>query len=67
MVWPSRGLFVRAYDLMEDLRKARTSTTSTGRMKVYLAPKVLVVDEIGVLALRPGIGHRLLHSGVGPV
>ena len=30
VVWPSRGLFVRAYDLMEDLRKARTSTTSTG-------------------------------------
>ena len=59
--------FVRAYDLMEDLRKARNEHNLDRRMKVYLAPKVLVVDEFGILALRPGVGHRLLHLGVGQV
>ena len=40
--------FVRAYDLMEDLRKARMEQNLNRRMKVYLAPKVLVVDEFGI-------------------
>ena len=40
--------FVRAYDLMEDLRKARTEGRLDRRMKVYLAPKVLIVDEFGI-------------------
>ena len=40
--------FVRAYDLMEDLRKARAEHSLDRRMKVYLAPKVLVVDEFGI-------------------
>ena len=40
--------FVRAYDLMEDLRKARAEHNLDRRMKVYLAPKVLVVDEFGI-------------------
>lgn len=40
--------FVRAYDLTEDLRKARIENNLNRRMKVYLAPKVLVVDEFGV-------------------
>ena len=40
--------FVRAYDLMEDLRKARAQHNLDRRMKVYLAPKVLVVDEFGI-------------------
>ena len=40
--------FVRAYDLMEDLRKARVEHNLNRRMKVYLAPKVLVVDEFGI-------------------
>ena len=39
--------FVRAYDLMEDLRKARTENNLDRRMKVYLSPKVLIVDEFG--------------------
>ena len=59
--------FVRAYDLMEDLRKARAEHNLGRRMKVYLAPKVLVVDEFGIWPLRPGVGHRFLHSGVGRV
>ena len=40
--------FVRAYDLMEDLRKARNEHNLDRRMKVYLAPEVLVVDEFGI-------------------
>ena len=40
--------FVRAYDLMEDLRRARIEHNLDRRMKVYLAPKVLVVDEFGI-------------------
>ena len=60
--------FVRAYDLMEDLRKARAEHNLDHRMRIYLAPKVLVVDEFGIwLALRPGLGHRLLHPGLRSV
>ena len=40
--------FVRAYELMEDLRKARAEHNLDRRMRVYLAPKVLVVDEFGI-------------------
>ena len=40
--------FVLAYDLIEDLRKARAEHTLDRRMRVYLAPKVLVVDEFGI-------------------
>ena len=39
---------MRAYDLMEDLRKARTEHRLDRRMRVYLAPKVLIVDEFGI-------------------
>ena len=40
--------FVRTYELMEDLRKARTEHNLDRRRKIYLAPKVLVVDEFGI-------------------
>ena len=40
--------FVRAYDLMEDLRKARAEGRLDRRMRVYLSPKVLIVDEFGI-------------------
>ena len=33
---------------MEDLRKARAGHNLDRRMRVYLAPKVLVVDEFGI-------------------
>ena len=33
---------------MEDLRKARAEHNLDRRMRVYLAPKVLVVDEFGI-------------------
>ena len=39
--------FARAYDLMEDLRKARADHNLDRRLRIYLAPKVLVVDEFG--------------------
>ena len=40
--------FVRAYGLMEDLRKARAGNNLDRRVRVYLAPKVLIVDEFGI-------------------
>ena len=40
--------FVRAYDLMEDLRKARAGHNLDRRMRIYLAPKALIVDEFGI-------------------
>ena len=39
---------MRAYDLMEDLRKARAEHNLDRRMRIYLAPKVLVVHEFGI-------------------
>ncbi len=33
---------------MEDLRKARAEHSLDRRLQVYLAPKVLVVDELGI-------------------
>ena len=45
---PGYGAYiVRAYDLKEDLRKARAEHNLVRRLRVYLAPKVLVVDEFG--------------------
>ncbi len=40
--------FIRAYDLMEDLRRAQEEHRLDRRMRVYLAPKVLIIDEFGI-------------------
>lgn len=40
--------FVRAQDLFEDLRRAQAEHRLDRRMRVYLAPKLLVIDEFGV-------------------
>ena len=40
--------FVWAYELMEDLRKARAEHNLDRRLRVCPAPKVLVVDESGI-------------------
>ncbi len=40
--------FAWAHDLMEDFRKARAQHNLDGRMRVYLAPKILIVDEFGI-------------------
>ena len=40
--------FVRAHQLLEDLRTAQMEHRLDRRMRVYLAPKVLIIDEFGV-------------------
>ena len=40
--------FVRAHDLLEDLRRAQADHQLSRRLRVYLAPRVLVIDEFGV-------------------
>jgi DNA replication protein DnaC len=40
--------FVRARELLEDLVRAQAEHRLDRRMRVYLAPKILVVDEFGV-------------------
>jgi len=40
--------FVRAQDLFEDLRRAQAEHRLDRRMRVYLAPKLLIIDEFGV-------------------
>lgn len=40
--------FVRAHDLLEDLRRAQAEHRLDRRMRVYLAPKVLIINEFGV-------------------
>jgi len=39
---------VRAHDLVEDLRRAQAEHRLDRRMRVYLAPKILIIDEFGV-------------------
>ena len=51
--------FVRAHDLMEDLRKAHAEHNLDRRMRIHLSPKVLV--------LRPGRRHRFHHTGLRQV
>ena len=40
--------FVRAHELLEDLRAAQAEHRLERRLRVYLAPKLLVIDEFGV-------------------
>ena len=40
--------FVRAHDLLEDLRCAQAEHRLERRMRVYLAPRLLIIDEFGV-------------------
>jgi DNA replication protein DnaC len=39
---------VRAHELLEDLRRAQVEHRLDRRLRVYLAPKVLIIDEFGV-------------------
>jgi len=43
--------FMTAHDLVEDLGRAYREGRLDRRMKVYLAPKVLIIDEMGYLPL----------------
>lgn len=50
----SQGLgvyFVTAHDLVHDLRRAHMENRLERRMRVYVGPKILVIDELGYLAL----------------
>jgi DNA replication protein DnaC len=40
--------FTRAHDLLEDLGRAQAEHRLDRRLRVYLAPKVLIIDEFGV-------------------
>lgn len=40
--------FMRAHHLLEDLRRAQAAHDLSRRLRVYLAPKVLIIDEFGV-------------------
>jgi len=40
--------FIRAEALIEDLRRAMTEHTLDRRMRVYVTPKVLIIDEFGI-------------------
>lgn len=40
--------FVRAHELLEDLRAAQAEHRLERRLRIYLAPKLLVIDEFGV-------------------
>ena len=44
----SRAIYVEFVRRMEDLRKARAEGRLDRRMRVYLSPKVLIVDEFGI-------------------
>ena len=59
--------FVRAYDLMEDLRKARAEHNLDRRMRVYMAPKVLIVDEFGIWPYDRESATAFFHPRVGQV
>src|SRR5205823_8207777 len=40
--------FVRAHQLLEDLSRAQAEHRLDRRLRVYLAPKILIIDEFGV-------------------
>jgi len=43
--------FVTAHEFIEDLRKAYNEQRLDRRLRIYRAPKVLIIDEMGVYAL----------------
>jgi len=43
--------FITAHDLVSDLSRAMRESRLDRRMRIYLAPKVLVIDEMGYLPL----------------
>ncbi|HON87322.1 MAG TPA: IS21-like element helper ATPase IstB [Bacillota bacterium] len=50
----SRGFgayFINAHDLIADLEKAQRENRLERRMKVYISPRLLIVDEIGYMLL----------------
>jgi DNA replication protein DnaC len=54
--------FMTAHDLVADLGRAYREGRLDRRMRVYLAPKVLIIDEMGYLPLDE-LGDHLLPTG----
>jgi transposase/DNA replication protein DnaC len=55
--------FVTAHTLVEDLKRAYADNRLERRMRVYLAPKVLIIDEVGYLPF-DSIGATMLFQMV---
>lgn len=62
-----RVYFVTAHALVQDLRKAYADQRLERGMRVYLAPKVLIIDEVGYLTFRLRVGDDALPTGFGEV
>ncbi|MBT9260189.1 MAG: ATP-binding protein [Clostridiales bacterium] len=45
--------FVTAHALVQDLRRAHAENRLERRLRVYTSPRLLIVDELGYLALGP--------------
>jgi DNA replication protein DnaC len=45
--------FITAHDLVQDLGKSNREGKLEQRMRLYLRPKVLIIDEVGYLPLDP--------------
>jgi len=56
--------FVTAHDLVADLSRAAQENRMETRMRVYLSPKVLVIDEMGYLPL-DAVGATLFFQLIG--
>jgi IstB-like ATP binding protein len=56
--------FITAHDLAADLGRAYREGRLDRRMRVYLAPKVLVIDEVGYLPL-DDLGATIFFQLVG--
>jgi len=55
--------FITAHDLAADLGRASREDRLDRRMRVYLAPKVLVIDEVGYLPFGRSESHDFLSVG----
>ena len=55
------ALFTTAAELIEDLHTAESRGGLRERLKRYVAPSVLIVDEVGYLALRDDAANVLYH------
>ena len=53
--------FVTAHTLVEDLRRAYADNRLERRMRVYLAPRVLIIDEVGYLPF-DSVGATMLFQ-----
>lgn len=53
--------FVSLTQMMNDLRKAYEENRLERRMRVYLRPKLLIVDEVGYMPLDPVAANLFFH------